>query len=144
MEHQEELEDQEQDKSERRFRTPERPPPTKRHHETEDDAMGDESKQRRIQDYADMSAVGPMGEKPWMEYDWQMTEDERKIIASAIVGVDITDVYSPVRVGELAAKYGMRPGSSFDLTNGWDFTKEAHRARAWKQIKQEQPYCIIG
>ena len=56
----------------------------------------------------------------------------------------MTEVYSPVRVAEVAAKYGMRPGSSFDLTNGLDFTKEAHRARAWKQTKQEQPCCIIG
>ena len=61
MEHQEGLEEQGQERSERRLRTPERPPPVKRNHEEENDMMGDESKHRRIQDDADMSAVGTMG-----------------------------------------------------------------------------------
>ena len=30
-----------------------------------------------------------------------------------------------------------------DLTNGWEFSKDDHRARASKKI-QEEPYCTIG
>ena len=65
-------------------------------------------------------------------------------MASAILGVDVTEIYSPVRVAAVAAKFGMKPGSSFDLTNGWDFTRKEHREKAWNKIKQEEPYCIIG
>ena len=35
-------------------------------------------------------------------------------------------------------------GSSFDLTNGWDFSLDDHRTRAWTRIKVEEPYCVIG
>ena len=46
---------------------------------------------------------------------------DRKILASVLMNVDVTEVYSPIRVSELAAKFGLVPGSSLDLTNGWDF-----------------------
>ena len=36
------------------------------------------------------------------------------------------------------------PGSSMDLTTGWDFTKSEDRKKAWKQIIEEQPFMIIG
>ena len=38
----------------------------------------------------------------------------------------------------------MNPGTSFDLTNGWDFTDEEQQRKAWKQIKTEDPMLIIG
>ena len=69
---------------------------------------------------------------------------DRHIIASTILGVDITEVYSPERVNEVARKCGLTPGSSLDLTNGWDFTKPEHRRAAWKKIKDEDPYLVIG
>ena len=52
---------------------------------------------------------------------------DRKIIAATIVGVDITEVYSPERVAEVAKRYGLVAGSSTDLTAGFDFTKEPGR-----------------
>ena len=61
-----------------------------------------------------------------------------------IMGVDITEVYSPERVNKTAAKYGLKPGSSLDLTNGWDFNKREHRRQAWKKIMQEEPELLIG
>ena len=53
-----------------------------------------------------------------------MTEIDRKILAAAILGVDITEVYSPERVAKVAQRFGLKAGSSFDLTNGWDFNIE--------------------
>ena len=70
--------------------------------------------------------------------------DEQQIICSVIWGADITEVYSPARVVAVAAKYGLRPGSSFDLTSGWNFSIEEHRTIFWKHISKEDPYCIIG
>ena len=77
----------------------------------------------------------------------KMKETERvdnHIIASAILGVDITEVYSPERVNEVAKRHGLVPGSSLALTNGWDFTKPEHRRDAWRTIRVEDPYLIIG
>ena len=49
---------------------------------------------------------------------------DRKITADTILGVDITEVYSPERVAKVAKRYGLAAGSSMDLTTGFDFTKE--------------------
>ena len=73
-----------------------------------------------------------------------LTDDEKKIIASVIRGADVTEIYSPVRVNQIAAKLGLVPGYSLDLTNGWDFTLEADRKRAWEFIKETKPYMLIG
>ena len=50
-----------------------------------------------------------------------MTDEDKYIIASVLRGADITEVYSPERVNRFAAKLGLVPGQSLDLTNGLDF-----------------------
>jgi len=50
-----------------------------------------------------------------------LNEIDRKILSSSIMGVDITEIYSPERVAQVARKFGLVSGSSMDLTNGWDF-----------------------
>ena len=52
-----------------------------------------------------------------------LDEVDRRILASLIMSVDITEVYSPERVNKVARKFGLVPGASMDLTNGYDFTK---------------------
>ena len=47
-----------------------------------------------------------------------LNEADRKIIASVIMGVDITEVFSPERVAQVAKRFGLTTGSSMDLTNG--------------------------
>ena len=69
-----------------------------------------------------------------------ISEVDRHILRSVILGVDLTEIYSPVRVAAVASKFGLRAGTSFDLTNGWNFSDPRHRAAAWKRIKQEDPY----
>ena len=73
-----------------------------------------------------------------------MSSIEAKILAHAMLGVDITEVYSPERVTKLCAKFGLVQGSALDLTNGWDFDLEDHRKQAWKLVTSEQPFLIIG
>ena len=64
-----------------------------------------------------------------------LDEIDRRILASIIMSVDVTEVFSPERVNRLAAKFGLTPGASLDLTNGWDFSLAADRNRAWKLVK---------
>ena len=65
-------------------------------------------------------------------------------IAATILGVDITEVYLPERVAEVAKRYGLVAGSSMALTTGLDFTKESDRQLAWRRIKEEDPFVLIG
>ena len=73
-----------------------------------------------------------------------MTEIDRNILAAEILGLDITEVYSPERVAKVAQRFGLRAGSSLDLTNGWDFNIEDHRKKAWTKIKDESGYLLVG
>ena len=84
--------------------------------------------------------MGPMGGDELME----LSSVDKRILASCILGVDITEVFSPERIAKLAARFGLVPGASMDLTNGWDFNRAEDRARAWKNIRETQPYLIIG
>ena len=59
---------------------------------------------------------------------------DRKIIAATLLGVDITEVYSPERLAQVVKRYGLTAGSSMDLTNGWGFNQESHKKAAWRQI----------
>ena len=47
-----------------------------------------------------------------------LDEIDRRILASVIMNVDVTQVFSPSSVNKLAAKFGLLPGASLDLTNG--------------------------
>ena len=73
-----------------------------------------------------------------------LSDEERGMVASILKGIDVTEIYSPARVNQLALKFGLAPGHSLDLTNGWNFAEPEARERAWKLIKQSKPYVVIG
>ena len=70
-----------------------------------------------------------------------LNEIDRKIRSACIMGVDITEIYSPERVAKVAKKFGLISGSSMDLTNGWNFDRDDHKKLAWKRVKEEAPIC---
>ena len=39
----------------------------------------------------------------------------------------------------MCADYGLQPGSSLDLTNGWDIKMEEHREEANRRMREESP-----
>ena len=63
---------------------------------------------------------------------------------------DITEVYSPPRIGPEVEKIGLMKGDSFDLTvkrtdgHPWDFEKRLHRMEAMRKIIKDEPYFVIG
>ena len=69
---------------------------------------------------------------------------DKKILSAAIMGVDITEIYSPERVAKVAKKFGLVSGASIDLTNGWDFDREDHKRLARKRVREDAPYLFIG
>ena len=50
-----------------------------------------------------------------------MSDDGRKILAACLLGIDVTELYSPERVNAVCSEFGLERGSSFDLRTGWDF-----------------------
>ena len=68
----------------------------------------------------------------------------RLILSAAILGVDVTEVYSPERVARVAKRFALTTGSFMDLTIGWDFNRDDHKRQAWSKIKEEAPLLLIG
>ena len=73
-----------------------------------------------------------------------MSTEDKKVVAGVLLGVDMTEIYSPIRVAKVCIRMGLTPGSSTDLTSGFDFTKISDRERAWKRITTEKPFIVIG
>ena len=67
-----------------------------------------------------------------------------KVLASMLCGVDITEIYSPMRVNAVCSKYGLIPGDSFDLRNGYDLSDEKVQAQVIRRIRDTEPRLIIG
>ena len=59
-----------------------------------------------------------------------LKEVDRVILAAAILGVDVTEAYSPERVALVAKRFGLATGSSMELTNGWDVNRDDHMRQA--------------
>ena len=49
-----------------------------------------------------------------------MHEVDENIMAAAVLGADITELYSPGRVAQAAIRFGLASRSSFDLASGGD------------------------
>ena len=167
MEPEVELESGPEDESERRIETPERTPAVKRGIEQESNVtrlrrrIGTPTRDQGIGEEDDMFDIpdnvfdDPPGDSGSPLQNWYNSKDgdqdmrgldeiDKKILASAILNVDITEVYRPTRVNQVAAKFGLTPGPSLDLTNGYDFGKEEDRRKAWKLIPKTRPFMIIG
>ena len=61
-----------------------------------------------------------------------------------LCNVDVSDVFSPPRVGVEAAKFGLVAGDAMGLTTGWDFTRRDHRLEAERRLDQQKPLVLIG
>ena len=70
-----------------------------------------------------------------------LDEIDGRTLASIIMCVDATEVFSPARVNKLAAKFGLMPGASLVLTNGSDFSRAEDRTMAWNLIKNIIALC---
>ena len=65
-------------------------------------------------------------------------------LAHRLCSVDVSEVFSPPRVGKEAMKFGLEVGDAMDLATGWDFTKEEDRVKAEKYVDEKKPQVLIG
>ena len=61
-----------------------------------------------------------------------------------LCSVDVSEVFSPPRVGKEALKFGLEAGDAMDLTTGWDFNKEKDRVEAEERLDKQKPLVLIG
>ena len=71
-------------------------------------------------------------------------EEDMKILAMMLHSVDLTEVYSPERVVKFCSKYGLIPGDSFDLRNGYDLSDPKVQAQVAKRVQETKPKLLIG
>ena len=57
---------------------------------------------------------------------------------------DIMEMYSPERINAICGEFGLRPGQSLDLMNGYDFDTYKDRKRAWEIVETENPLLVVG
>lgn len=86
------------------------------------------------------STVGELMRQNEME----LSAIDRRIMRSVLLGVNITEVFSPKRVARTCMMFGMSPGEPMDLTTGWGFTKVEDRDRSIRTAIRDKPRLIIG
>ena len=65
-------------------------------------------------------------------------------VAQQIMSVDVSELYSPERVAAVCKSYGLRPGQSMDIKNGFDFDLSADRKKDWNHVVNDKPSLVIG
>ena len=80
-----------------------------------------------------------------LEKEKQFNRKQRKMMNRAFEAVTpvVSEVFSPPRVVEEARRQGLQPGTSFDITEGWDLSKPEIRKKMWRKLKEEDPLLII-
>ena len=68
----------------------------------------------------------------------------RRVLMMVTNGVDVTEVFSPPRIVEMAVSMGLVGGKSFNLKTGWDFSRREHRLLAMEYVIRNKPKLIIG
>ena len=58
-------------------------------------------------------------------------------------GEMVSEVFSPPRVVEQAARHGLTPGKSYDLVTGWDLSDPVQVKAMWKQLHEDRPLLIV-
>ena len=67
-----------------------------------------------------------------------LDEDDKNILCGAIMGVGLTEVYSPERIVKVCRWFQLAPGSSYDLTNGWNVCLASRRVKAIAEINEKR------
>ena len=139
-----ELEDANARRSDARYMTPERNPPVRRQSGEVD--RDDPSKTRRLDDEnVEMNDdAGGMNLDSMQSEVLGLNAVDHLIIGKALQGSDVLELYSPVRVNAVAAKFGLVPGMSLDLTNGFDLDEKKDQDKAWEVIRRTKPTLVIG
>ena len=68
---------------------------------------------------------------------------DRKKISRKMNEMVVSEVFSPPRVSNAAAKLGMSKGTAFDLITGYDLTDHGDKRRCMQQLEAEDPDLLV-
>ena len=124
------------------FDSSRRTPPTRR---ADNDDMDGDTQDKRLRPRSLMLSYRTDADPNGLEDKTLhgLNEVDTKILSAAILGVDVTEVYSPERVARVAKRFGLTTGSSMDLTNGCDFSRDDHKRQVWSKIREEAPRLLM-
>ena len=71
-------------------------------------------------------------------------ETDKKIVASVLMGVSITEVFSPARVTEACKRFGMTPGDAYDIRSGFDLSDPKVQTQVEKKCATDEPDLPIA
>ena len=54
------------------------------------------------------------------------------------------EVFSPVRINEVAATFGLIAGASLDLLAGWDLSDKKQQAMVWEILERDEPEVVVA
>lgn len=83
-------------------------------------------------------------EKHFTNKERKMVNQGFQNVLNGFEGKVVSEVFSPPRVAELAAKRGMKQGTSYDLITGWDLSTAENRRKMWSTLRHEKPELIIA
>ena len=70
---------------------------------------------------------------------------KKELIHSGVhPSVHVTEVFSSPGDARLVHRFGLTPGSAFDLRTGWDLNDTAQRAKMWSHLQHDRPTLIVG
>ena len=81
---------------------------------------------------------------------WEFGGESGAKESKDVGNVDVSEVFSPPRVADMAMKMGLTAGTSFDITTvdehgePWDFNIPRMRHKARMKIQEERPELLIG
>ena len=65
-------------------------------------------------------------------------------LVERLMSVDVTEIFSPLRVTAHAKRFGLSIGDACDMSIGWDFRFSTHRDAAYQHVRNENPLVVIG
>ena len=85
---------------------------------------------------------GPAGTEPDEIMEICFLQEE--CTGCSVDAVDFTEVFNPGCFAEQAKTFKLSHGGVYDLRNGWNLSKSSQRQKAWNEIRELDPYLIIG
>ena len=73
-----------------------------------------------------------------------IAEVDKRIVAKVLMGVSITEVFSPARVTEACKRFGMTPGDAYDIRSGFDLSDPKVQSQVEKKCATDEPDLLIA
>ena len=79
-----------------------------------------------------------------LRIEMAINRQSAEYMSKQLSSVDVMEVFSPERVGEMCREFGLEQGMGMDLKSGFDFDLASDRARCWSTIMKDKRCLSLG